>query len=109
VRIDNFVVANVVISIIWRCIQLAWPVAKDNPAAWAELLSKVKDGLLSAFDTAVSQRDDEVRRSESQQSMPGWNFCTFFILKVRKATGLILSTRSCLHLFRKVWLRHSRE
>jgi hypothetical protein len=68
-------------------VQLAWPVAKDNPAAWAELLSKVKDGLLSAFDTAVSQRDDEVRRSESQQSMPGWNFCTFFILKVRKATG----------------------
>ena len=92
-----------------RCVQLAWPVAKDNPAAWAELLSKVKDGLLSAFDTAVSQRDDEVRRSESQQSMPGWNFCTFFILKVRNATGLILSTRSCLHLFRKVWLRHSRE
>jgi hypothetical protein len=64
-----------------RCVQLAWPVAKDNPAAWAELLTKVKDGLLSAFDTAVSQRDDEVRRSESQQSMPGWNFCTFFILK----------------------------
>lgn len=76
--------------------QLAWPVAKDNPAAWAELLTKVKDGLLSAFDTAVSQRDDEVRRSESQQSMPGWNFCTFFILKVRTATGLILSTYSCL-------------
>ncbi|KAI0306635.1 hypothetical protein B0F90DRAFT_1691802 [Multifurca ochricompacta] len=64
-----------------RCVQLAWPLAQDNPAAWAELLSKVKDGLLSAFDTAVSQRDDEVRRSEGQQSMPGWNFCTFFILK----------------------------
>ncbi|KAH9966604.1 trafficking protein particle complex subunit 10 [Russula dissimulans] len=64
-----------------RCVQLAWPVAKDNPAAWAELLSKVKDGLLFAFDTAVSQRDEEVKRSESQRSMPGWNFCTFFILK----------------------------
>ena len=64
--------------------QLAWPVAMDNPAAWAELLSKVKDGILFAFDTAVSLRDDEVRRSEGQQSMPGWNFCTFFILKVRE-------------------------
>jgi hypothetical protein len=64
-----------------RCVQLAWPLAMDNPAAWAELLSKVKDGILSAFDSAVSSRDDEVRRSESQQSMPGWNFCTFFILK----------------------------
>ncbi|KAH9079351.1 trafficking protein particle complex subunit 10 [Lactarius deliciosus] len=64
-----------------RCVQLAWPVAKDNPAAWAELLSKVKDGILSAFDAAISSRDEEVRRSEGQQSMPGWNFCTFFILK----------------------------
>ncbi|KAH9063497.1 trafficking protein particle complex subunit 10 [Lactarius vividus] len=64
-----------------RCVQLAWPVAKDNPAAWAELLSKVKDGILSAFDTAISSRDEEVMRSEGQQSMPGWNFCTFFILK----------------------------
>ncbi|KAI9446516.1 trafficking protein particle complex subunit 10 [Lactarius indigo] len=64
-----------------RCVQLAWPVAKDNPAAWAELLSKVKDGILSAFDAAISLRDEEVRRSEGQQSMPGWNFCTFFILK----------------------------
>ncbi|KAH9048160.1 trafficking protein particle complex subunit 10 [Lactarius hengduanensis] len=64
-----------------RCVQLAWPMAKDNPAAWAELLSKVKDGILSAFDTAISSRDEEVRRSEGQQSMPGWNFCTFFILK----------------------------
>jgi hypothetical protein len=72
-----------VILIVCRCVQLAWPIAKDNPAAWAELLSKVKDGLLSAFDGAVSQREDEVKRSESQQSMPGWNFCTFFILKVQ--------------------------
>lgn len=64
-----------------RCVQLAWPVAKDNPTAWAELLSKVKDGILFAFDMAISLRDDEVRRSASQQSMPGWNFCTFFILK----------------------------
>jgi hypothetical protein len=74
--------SNVTDQIVRRCVQLAWPMAKDNPVAWAELLSKVKDGLLSAFDAAVSQRDDEVRRSESQQSMPGWNFCTFFILKV---------------------------
>jgi hypothetical protein len=26
---------------------------RGNPAAWAEPLSKVKDGLLSAFDTTV--------------------------------------------------------
>lgn len=77
--------------------------------AWAELLSKVKDGLLSAFDTAFSQRDDEVRRSESQQSMPGWNFCTFFILKVRQPPADVLDTWSCSRLSRKALPRHSRE
>lgn len=37
---------------------------------------------MHAFDSAIIQRHDEVRRSEGQQQMPGWNFCTFFILKV---------------------------
>ena len=44
----------------------------------------MRDGILSALDSAISQRDDEVKRSESQKQMPGWNFCTFFILKVSR-------------------------
>ncbi|KAF7338390.1 hypothetical protein MVEN_02064700 [Mycena venus] len=64
-----------------RCVQLAWTSGYDNPALWAEFLNKLKDGLLNSFDLAVSQREDEVKRSESQRQMPGWNFCTFFILK----------------------------
>ncbi|KAJ7098036.1 trafficking protein particle complex subunit 10 [Mycena belliarum] len=64
-----------------RCVQLAWTAGYDNPAAWAEFVNKLKDGLLSSFDLAVSQREDDVKRSESQRQMPGWNFCTFFILK----------------------------
>ena len=65
-----------------RCIQVAWSSETDNPAVWAELMNKIKDGVLSAFDSAVSHREDEVKRSEGQRHMPGWNFCTFFILKV---------------------------
>jgi hypothetical protein len=65
-----------------RCVQLAWTSGYDNPALWAEFLNKLKDGLLNSFDLAVSQREEEVKRSESQRQMPGWNFCTFFILKV---------------------------
>ncbi|KAJ7905373.1 trafficking protein particle complex subunit 10 [Mycena olivaceomarginata] len=64
-----------------RCVQLAWTSGYDNPALWAEFLNKLKDGLLNSFDLAVSQREEEVKRSESQRQMPGWNFCTFFILK----------------------------
>lgn len=65
-----------------RCVQLVWSYDDDNPTAWAELVNKVKDGVLSAFDATVTQREEEVKRSESQRTMPGWNFCTFFILKV---------------------------
>lgn len=71
---------------IWtrpRCVQLVLSTDYDNPTVWAELINKMKDGILSAFDAALSQREEEVRRSESQRQMPGWNFCTFFILKVR--------------------------
>lgn len=66
-----------------RCVHLAWAVGQENPAAWAECINKIKDGILSAFDSAVVQREEDVKRSESQRLMPGWNFCTFFILKVR--------------------------
>ena len=45
-------------------------------------MSKVKDGIVSAFDAAITLREEEVKRSELQKQMPGWNFCTFFILKV---------------------------
>ncbi|THH18490.1 hypothetical protein EW146_g2511 [Bondarzewia mesenterica] len=70
-----------------RCVQLAWTTGQDNPAAWADLISKIKDGVLSAFDWAVAQRVEEVKRSESQKLMPGWNFCTFFILKESLASS----------------------
>ncbi|EGO20910.1 hypothetical protein SERLADRAFT_452051 [Serpula lacrymans var. lacrymans S7.9] len=70
-----------------RCVQIAWSTGLNSPAIWADLINKFKDGLLSAFDSAVSQREDEVKRSESQRHMPGWNFCTFFILKESLATS----------------------
>ncbi|KAH9945954.1 trafficking protein particle complex subunit 10 [Epithele typhae] len=71
-----------------RCVQLVWSAEKDSPAVWADLVTKVKDGILSAFDGALKQREDEVKRSEGQRQMPGWNFCTFFILKESVANSL---------------------
>ncbi|KIJ69219.1 hypothetical protein HYDPIDRAFT_80628 [Hydnomerulius pinastri MD-312] len=70
-----------------RCVQLAWSAGEQSPAVWADLINKIKDGLLSALDTAVSSREDEVRRSEGQRHMPGWNFCTYFILKESLASS----------------------
>ncbi|KAG5639493.1 hypothetical protein H0H81_000633 [Sphagnurus paluster] len=70
-----------------RCVQVAWSPETDAPAVWAELINKIKEGLLSAFDSAVSQREEEVKKSEGQRQMPGWNFCTFFILKESLASS----------------------
>ncbi|KAH8117364.1 trafficking protein particle complex subunit 10, partial [Phellopilus nigrolimitatus] len=70
-----------------RCAQLTWTTDFKNPTAWAEIISKVKDGIISAFDQAVSQREEEVKRSELQKKMPGWNFCTFFLLKESLASS----------------------
>ena len=70
-----------------RCVQLVWSADKDNPAVWADLITKIKEGVLSAFDAALTQREEEVKRSEGQRQMPGWNFCTFFILKVCCGVG----------------------
>ncbi|KAI6132070.1 trafficking protein particle complex subunit 10 [Pisolithus croceorrhizus] len=70
-----------------RCVQLAWSTGEQSPAVWADLIGKIKDGLLAAFDTAVQAREEEVKRSEGQRHMPGWNFCTYFILKESLATS----------------------
>lgn len=83
-----------------RCVQLVWSYDDDNPTAWADLINKVKDGILSAFDATVTQREEEVKRSEGQRTMPGWNFCTFFILKVRFSRVILDGNNECQ--FRKV-------
>jgi hypothetical protein len=71
--------------LLFSCVQLVWAIGQQNPAAWAEFINKIKDGLHSALESSVLQREEEVKRSEGQRQMPGWNFCTFFILKVRKS------------------------
>ena len=66
------------------CVELVWAYDSqyDNPTAWADLINKLKDGILTAFDSAIAHREEEVKRLDGQRQMPGWNFCTFFILKV---------------------------
>lgn len=59
-----------------------WAPGIDDPAAWTDLISKMKDGIMATFDANVQLREDEVRRSENQRQIPGWNFCTFYMLKV---------------------------
>lgn len=60
---------------------------KDAENAWNELLMKFKSLILSSFDMRVTQYEDDIREKDAQRRLPGWNFCTFFILKEGLARG----------------------
>ncbi|KAK4686207.1 trafficking protein particle complex subunit 10, partial [Tremellales sp. Uapishka_1] len=65
-----------------RCVQVNLPpVGNSDPAAWPEVINKLKESIVFAFDGAIIEREDEVKRGESQQMTIGWNFCTWFLLK----------------------------
>jgi len=40
-----------------------------------------------SFDQRVSQYEEDIRERGSQRALPGWNFCTFFVLKEGLARG----------------------
>ncbi|KAK9774868.1 putative Cis-golgi transport protein particle complex subunit [Seiridium cardinale] len=61
--------------------------AEETEAVWHDLISKMRDLILSSFDMRVSQYEDDIKEKDNQRSLPGWNFCTFFILKEGLARG----------------------
>jgi hypothetical protein len=59
----------------------------DLPDQLEDLVDKVKNGILASFDLRVAQYEEDIKEKDSQRSLPGWNFCTFFILKEGLARG----------------------
>ncbi|KAG9083484.1 hypothetical protein FRC07_013906, partial [Ceratobasidium sp. 392] len=65
-----------------RCVQLNYVSGgQEDPAAWTDLIAKIKEAIVATLDGRVAERMDDVRRTEAQRAVPGWNFCTFFVLK----------------------------
>ncbi|KAF4127019.1 trafficking protein particle complex subunit 10 [Geosmithia morbida] len=60
---------------------------QDAEHAWAELIAKFKSLILTSFDKRVTQYEEDIKEKDSQRTLPGWNFCTFFILKEGLAQG----------------------
>ncbi|KAK3320103.1 trafficking protein particle complex subunit 10 [Cercophora scortea] len=60
---------------------------QDSENAWADLIGKFKELILSSFDTRVTQYEEDIKEKDAQRGLPGWNFCTFFILKEGLARG----------------------
>ncbi|KAL4900310.1 hypothetical protein BDW74DRAFT_182859 [Aspergillus multicolor] len=80
-------------SAVDRVAQLRLP-KPDSPQKSPELadqiedfVEKVKNGILASFDLRVAQYEEDIKEKDSQRSLPGWNFCTFFILKEGLARG----------------------
>ena len=59
----------------------------DTEDQWQDLVEKLKISILASFDLRVRQYEEDIRERDSQRSLPGWNFCTFFILKEGLARG----------------------
>lgn len=60
---------------------------QDADNAWSDLIGKFRSLILSSFDKRVLQYEEDIKEKDSQRSLPGWNFCTFFILKEGLARG----------------------
>ena len=52
---------------------------------WNAFMENFKEGVMHSFEQHVMQYEEVIRRLDAQRQMPGWNFCTFFLLKVRFA------------------------
>jgi hypothetical protein len=61
--------------------------AQEHEASWQDLIAKFKYLILSSFDMRVSQYEEDIREKDAQRALPGWNFCTFFVLKEGLARG----------------------
>ncbi|PPJ55203.1 hypothetical protein CBER1_05685 [Cercospora berteroae] len=62
------------------------PQEREN--AWSDLISKLKSLILGPFDRRVRQYEADIAEQEARRSLPGWNFCTFFIHKEGLAMAL---------------------
>ncbi|KAF2180184.1 hypothetical protein K469DRAFT_715422 [Zopfia rhizophila CBS 207.26] len=60
---------------------------QEQEKVWNDVIVKFKTLILLSFDFRVSQYEEDIREKDSQRALPGWNFCTFFILKEGLARG----------------------
>ncbi|KAM3584023.1 hypothetical protein VKS41_003991 [Umbelopsis sp. WA50703] len=65
-----------------RCVYLRSATSEHADSEdWVDFINKMKDGIITSFDSQVQQYQEDTRRLDLQRQMPGWNYCTFFILK----------------------------
>ena len=69
-------------AVDYRCAQLrSCDTEGEELEMWQDILGKIKEGVLQSFDSRVLQYEEDIRKMDAQRTLPGWNYCTFFILK----------------------------
>jgi hypothetical protein len=61
--------------------------ALDRANSWNDVVTKLKTLILNSFNLRVSQYEEDIKERDAQRALPGWNFCTFFVLKEGLARG----------------------
>ena len=56
--------------------------------------SKLSEYFLQALDLRVSEYEEELRKMLARRMVPGWNYCTFFLVK--EALAIICEAASLL-------------
>ena len=62
--------------------------AQERENAWNDLMTKLRMLILGPFDARVRQYEADIAAQEARRTLPGWNFCTFFIHKEGLARAL---------------------
>eukprot|EP00158_Paraphelidium_tribonemae_P008881 Partr_v1_DN28717_c1_g1_i2_m62817 putative trafficking protein particle complex len=63
-----------------RCVQLSLLTMKDDEM-WQEIFTHIADGLFYAYGQVITQIYEDIRRTDAQRKLPGFNYCNFFLLK----------------------------
>jgi hypothetical protein len=71
-----------------RCMQIALSNDVGAPNPLLEFIERLKDSIVAVFDQNVATYEEDLRKLDSQRTLPGWNFCTFFVQKVRPSAGM---------------------
>ena len=60
---------------------------KESVKGWDDFVAKAKSLILASFDLRVGQYEEDIKEKRAQRHLPGWNFCTFSLLKEGLARG----------------------
>lgn len=60
-----------------------------SAGSWRGLLVNIRLLLLTAYDRTLLRFEETIRDQREKRNHPGWSFCTYFLLQVRKTVSML--------------------